>query len=136
MNGSEIWIKHGGVSFILENNRCINIKYDSMTKLPIMTFFKKLIDSANTLALLGDLYEEANQNLSLLQKWLLKMHINLGYMGLHHLQWFGQKGFFRPIGKKFGRTKKSLPKCTTCQFSKQESNTKPGKTKKVDDTSK
>ena len=50
------------------------------------------------------------------------------------MQWLGRKGFFGPIGEKFGSTTTCAPKCATCQFAKQERNPKPGKTIKVDET--
>ena len=74
------------------------------------TAFKNVIDSAQTLALSGYLYDETYQNLSWIRKCLLKLHVNLGHLGFTNVQWLGRKGYFGGLGEKFGETTVKPPK--------------------------
>ena len=96
------------------------VPYNDKTKLPVLPGFSNALSSAETLAMTGCLYDEANQNLSWAKKWLLKMHVRLGHIGFNHLQWIGRQGWLGGLGIKLGDTCLDAPKCATCLFSKQE----------------
>ena len=116
--GAKFRMKYGMCTFSLQRNTSVHVKYDAQTRLPVLRCFRNVIDSAQTLALSGYLYDETNQNLSWIRKCLLKMHVKLGHLGFGHVQWLGRKGFFGKLGEKFGKTEVELPKCASCQFSK------------------
>ena len=107
-------MSYGQCTFCLRRTTSINVKYDDQTRLPVLHCFRKVIDSAQTLALSGYLYDETNQNLFWIRKCLLKVHVKLGHLGFTHVKWLGRKGFFGGLGEKFGDTAVEPPKCASC----------------------
>ena len=106
-------------------DRTITIPHDRNTKLPVLHCYKDALATAKTLAV-GCVTTEANQNLTSLQKELLKWHLKLDQIGFQWLKWLGRQDVLGATGKKFGRQSVSVPKCAACQYGKQDCNPKPG----------
>ena len=65
----------------LPNGNTITMKYNQETFLPILPAFKNILETGKTLALEGCVSGEQNQNLTSLQKLLLRWHFKLGHLG-------------------------------------------------------
>jgi hypothetical protein len=111
--------------------KSISIPHDPFMRLPILRCYRDAMKTAETMAA-ACVSDETNQNLSNLQKLLLKWHWKLGHLGFQHLQWIGRQGWLGKVGERFGQTAVHPPKCGSCQFGKQERNPKAGSCREVD----
>ena len=88
--------------------------------------FDNVGETAQSLAAMGCVSSEQNQNLTHLQRALLQWHHKLGHIGFETVQWIGRQGWLGQLGEKAGGTNVKWPKCAACQFGKQERNSKGG----------
>ena len=89
--------------------KSISIPHDPFMRLPILRCYRDAMKTAETMAA-AFVSDETNQNLSNLQKLLLKWHWKLGHLGFQHLQWIGRQGWLGKVGERFGQTAVHPPK--------------------------
>ena len=138
----ELWEQEGGDGqLIVQRQHCVlklpdqgavTIPYDPVTHLPVLQAFLNMNQEAQSLALMGCVTQESNQNLPFLSKVLLQWHFKLGHCGFSLVKWIGRTGIFGPMGVKMGKDEVKIPKCAACQFGKQERNAKGRTTTKKD----
>ena len=74
-------VKHNGATMVWPNEAHMSILYDRQTHLPRVRAYKDALKTADVLALPGCVTVESNQNLTALQKLLLRWHFRLGCIG-------------------------------------------------------
>ena len=111
--------------------KTISLSHDYHTRLPILHCFKDAMKTAESLAMTC-ITDEHNQNLTNLQKLLLQWHWRLGHLGFQQLQWIASQGWLGQKAESLGHSSVTPPKCSSCQFGKQQRNPKAGSTRKVD----
>jgi Reverse transcriptase (RNA-dependent DNA polymerase) len=116
--------KHGILS--LPSGSTLTIPYHLATRLPVVPAFKSALGSATSITLASCVSNESNQNLTTLQKGLLRWHFRFGHVGFSTVQWIGRQGWVGQAGEQWGKTTVKIPKCAACQFGKQERNTTGG----------
>ena len=79
------FVEYQGVTFRLAPDKTVFICYNKQTCLPILPAFSNAVDRVETLALSSYLFDESNQNLSWVMKWLLKIHVRLGHLGINYV---------------------------------------------------
>ena len=102
-----------------------------MTRLLMLCSFHDTMKTAESLVMTC-VTDERNQNLTHLQKNLLKWHFKLGHLGFQQLQWVGRQGWLGKLGERIGLSSVQAPKCAACQFGKQERIPKAGATTSPD----
>ncbi len=132
LEGYSLNVTWSGSTLQLGPNVTVSIPHDRMTRLPKLRCYKKVMETAESMANLC-VTDELNQNLTELQKALLKAHWRLGHVGFQWLQWIGRQGRLGKTGELFGVSSTQCPKCAACQFGKQERNPKAGSKTKVDE---
>ena len=90
-NAGEFAVKLSTWEFRLENGQVIEGCMHADTGLPIMMGFPDVKQAAKQIALLHSIITPDNQNLTTLQKELLKAHYRLGHLGMQATQWIGRK---------------------------------------------
>jgi len=73
----------------------------------------------NLLALKGCVSDKTNQNLTNVQKLLLRAHFCLGHIGFKVVQWLGHRGVLGKPSKKMAAANLQALKCAACLRGKQ-----------------
>ena len=134
VTGKEGFMKvlHDRTEFHHPSGECTTVAYNEITFLPILQGFKSVDVTADSLLLMGNCVSgEANQNITHLQKLLLRCHFRVGHLGFQQLQWIGRQGWMGSLGSlgaKWGHSTVYPPKCASCLFGKQENSTQAGTT--------
>ena len=85
------------------NGNSLSINYDTSTNLPVLEVETNLIRGRKqVLSYQGSVIDETNQNLTYLQKNLLKWHCKLGHIGMSHVQWLGRNNYLDKMINKWG----------------------------------
>ena len=125
-DGTIMTIFHDRSVLKLKSGSLVNILYDPETYLPVMNEYNDLKDSEKSLkGFKGSVIDEDNQNLTVLQKTLMKWHQKLGHLGMQHTQWLGRNNMLDGLGDKWGSTGVAIPKCRPCLIGKQSRTPKP-----------
>ena len=131
-NGPPLLTFYNQSMLFLPDGKTATFSHNRNTRLPLLHCFKDALASSKTLALTC-VSDEQNQNLTSLQKALLQWHFQLGHMGFKWIQWLGQSGILGPPGERWGKSTVMPPKCTACQYVKQQRSPRPGQTTTADE---
>ena len=124
---SYLMLRHNRAELVLKGGNRITVLYDPTTHLPILSVYSDVQKAASALkSFKGGVIDEDNQNLSTMQKELLKWHYRLGHLGMQHVQWLGRQGLLDNLGKRWGSTTVKAPKCAACLLGKQKRKSTPG----------
>ena len=104
----------------------ITIHYEQTTRLPVMNAQKTIYSTTESLDITGFVTSERNQNLTHLEKLLLRCYFKLGHTGLSTVHWVLRKGCLGNMGEKMGSNNFKIPKCSDFHYGKQEINPKSG----------
>jgi hypothetical protein len=124
----DLSIKWDSICLVLPKQDPITLEYDVMTRLPVMQGFADVDQTAASLAIMGCVTAEGNQNLTYLQKVLLQWHIRLGHVGFGAIKWAARNGWLGSPSQKVGSDSVKLPKCAACSYGKQQRTPKAGST--------
>ena len=72
--------------------------------------------------------DEQKNNLTYIQKHLLKWYCRIGHLGLQHIQWIVRKLWLGKFSTKFDRTTIIPTRCASYLYGKQDINPKKGAT--------
>lgn len=105
----------------LGENRHFNVQCDNQTFLPTVQMFAVAPAEPTLDTMAGTMIAETNQNISRLQKHVLKWHFKLGHVGFNHIERMGTGGFLDTLALGFGELvhDSGVIKCTACQFGTQ-----------------
>lgn len=116
-------VYHDRAILSLKSGNKVTIPLHPRSQLPVLAVTIDLdSDVKKVKAYKGSVTDEVNQNLSVLQKHLLKWHNKLGHLYMQHVQWLGRKGLLDTHGSKWGSTKVIIPKCSACLLGKARRN--------------
>ena len=96
----------------------VYIKYDPKNNLPTHKFTLTNHREKEVKALTSSfcITNEANQNLTISQKELLRWHFRLGHIGLQHVQWLIRTVCLKVQGIFKSVSNCERPKCAACEF--------------------
>ena len=76
----------------------VTLPHDKATRLPKLRCYKNVMETAESMATVC-VTDELNQNLTELQKAMLRWHWKLGHVGFQSLQWIGHQGWLGKTGE-------------------------------------
>ena len=98
----------------INKKETISVDYNEKTRLPILTAYENVIGTAQMLSLSRFITDGKNQNLTFMQKQLLKSHEKLNHLGFQQLKWIGRKGWLGLLGNKIRYSSIDILKFTIC----------------------
>ena len=112
----------GGKFHFAHNGGTVSTPLDLRTNLPTVVAFHDAADAALPLhpLLYGCVTAKGNQNLSPVQKEMLRWHFCLGHASMASLHWLGLHGLLGPLSSRIAKSTE-VPMCGTCQYGKQTS---------------
>lgn len=116
--------------FEFSDGKQVATGFDPITKLPMVHFFEGVGEAAEDFetALHTCVAEEANQNLSAGQKWLLRWHFCLARKNMAHIKWLARQGLLGRRSKKIAKVPdEDQPTCASCNHGKQKRRPAKGK---------
>ena len=120
-------VQHGRACLDLPGGK-VTFPINRASRLPILHAFADVDLAARGLGMTSCVTAETNQNLTFLQRTLLRWHHRLGHLGFSQVKKIGSMGILGTLGQRFAGVKVTAPKCASCQYGKQERRPKPGKT--------
>ena len=127
---AEVLARHEGCLIRMSNGQEVEAPLHPDTGLPVLMAFPDVKKTSKKIAIMHNLITPDNQNLTVLQKELLKWHYRLGHPGFQAVQWIGRSGVLGKLGERFGAQTVTPPKCEACQMGKQHRNSTEGATLK------
>ncbi len=126
----EFIVRHDMCLLRFKGGHEVEVPLSPETGLPIVMAFPDVKKTSKKIALMHNLITPDNENLTLLQKELLKWHYRLGHPAFQAVQWIGRAGILGKLGEKWGASTVAPPKCEACQMGKQHRTPTEGATSK------
>ena len=99
---------------------------DKRTFMPMLTCFHDADKVASKLYSNNGIVDVDSDNLTAIQRQLLRFHFKLGHLGFKYLKWLLNSGIFGPLGVQCGHKDVPSPKCQACLQGGQQKNPIPG----------
>ena len=96
--GGKFVITHDMCHLHFRNNMVVQFPVDTNSFMPMAPSFHDAAKTAKMLANPNSVVSSDIQNLTTLQKLLLKCHCKMGHLGFQHLKWLGLCGCFSTNG--------------------------------------
>ena len=97
------------------DNHVIPCHIDKETFMPLLTCFHDADATARHLSLHPACVSDSdNENLSAVQRHLLRFHFKLGHLGFQHLKWVLSGGILGPLGIRCSKSDVLSPLCQAC----------------------
>ena len=101
---------------------------DQQSLMPLLTCFHDADATARSLNLHPScVTDSSNDNLTAVQRHLLRFHYKLGHLGFQHLKWFLSGGILGPLGIRCSKSDVMSPLCQACLHGGQQRKPVAGK---------